>query len=206
MKKFFLSFTLLSSVYILSSCKGNSSSTTASTDSSSVSSTTNMDSSMSGAAKDSMNTNNAGKSMVDQNVMDFAKKAATGGMEEVEMGKMAQQKAMSQKVKDFGKMMVDDHTLANNNFKTIATSKNIDLPATLTDDQKKDVDALSKKTGKDFDKAYVDMMISDHKEDISEFKDAQGKVADNDVKNFITSTLPTLQRHLEAIEAIKSKM
>ena len=153
-----------------------------------------------------MDTANHGKAIMDDNTKDFANKATTGGMEEVELGKLAQQKSSSPQVKDFGKMMVEDHTLLNNNFKTIASKKSMDLPTSMTDDQRKDIDNLSKKSGKDFDKAYVDMMVEDHKKDISDFKDAQAKVADNDIKDFITNTLPTLQKHLNAIQAIKSKM
>jgi putative membrane protein len=205
MKKLFISFLLLSVTYIFSACNGNSSSTP-NPAADSVTTTSNMDTSLSGSKKDSMNVNNSGSSMVDANTIDFANKATTGGMMEVELGKMAQDKATSQSVKDFGKMMVHDHTQANDNFKAIASKKSIDLPASITDDQRKEVDELSKKSGKDFDKAYVDMMIEDHKTDIKEFKDAEEKVADNDVKNFITATLPTLQKHLDAIEAIKSKM
>ena len=161
---------------------------------------------MSGTKKDSMNVNNSGSAMVDQETMDFVNKAATGGMMEVELGKLAEEKASSQQVKDFGKMMVDDHTAVNNNFKNITSKKSIELPVSVTDDQRKDIDNLSKKSGRDFDKAYVDMMVKDHKDDLKEFKEAEGKVADNDIKNFITSTLPTLQKHLDAIQAIKSKM
>jgi putative membrane protein len=124
----------------------------------------------------------------------------------VELGMMAEQKAKSQGVKDFGKMMVDDHTKINDNLKDIASKKNIDLPASITPDQKKDVDKLSKKSGADFDKAYVDMMVDDHKKDINAFKKAQGNVSDNDIKNFITNSLQILQKHLDKIQAIKSKM
>ena len=205
MKKLFISFLLLSGTYIFSACNGNNSSTT-SASSDSITTTSNMDSSMSGPEKDSMNVNNSGTGMIDQNTMDFANKAATGGMMEVELGKMAEEKASSQRVKDFGKMMVDDHTMVNNNFKAIASKKNIELPASVNDDQRKEINNLSKKTGKDFDKAYVDMMVKDHKDDIKEFKDAEGNVDDNDVKNFITSTLPILQKHLDSIEVIKSKI
>ena len=144
--------------------------------------------------------------MIDQKTKDFVADAATGGMMEVELGNVAQQKAKSQHVKDFGKMMVDDHTQANNNLKDIASKKNIDVPATITDDQKKDMDKLSKKSGADFDKAYVNMMVDDHKKDIDAFKKATGDVGDNDIKNFATTTLPTLQKHLDSIQAIKSKM
>ena len=153
-----------------------------------------------------MKRDGATKAIIDDNTKDFANKAATGGMAEVELGKLAEQKANSAQVKDFARMMVEDHTLVNNNFKTIASKKSMELPTSITDDQRKDIDNLSKKSGKDFDKAYVDMMVEDHKKDITEFKDAEGKVADNDIKDFITSTLPTLQKHLNAIQAIKSKM
>jgi len=153
-----------------------------------------------------MKRDGATKAMIDDITKDFANKATTGGIEEVELGKFAEQKANSPQVKDFGKMMAEDHTLVNSNFKTIASKKSMELPTSITDDQRKDIDNLSKKSGKDFDKAYVNMMVEDHKKDISEFKDAEGKVADNDIKDFITSTLPTLQKHLNAIQAIKSKM
>jgi putative membrane protein len=125
---------------------------------------------------------------------------------EVELGNLAQQKAKNQSVKDFGKMMVDDHTNVNNNLKDIASKKNIDVPASITDNQKKDIDKLSKKSGTDFDKAYVNMMVEDHKKDIAAFKKANGDVGDNDIKNFITTTLPTLQKHLDSIQSVKSKM
>jgi len=75
----------------------------------------------------------------------------------------------------------------------------------ITDDQKKDMDKLSKKSGADFDKAYVDMMVEDHKKDIAAFKKAAGSVSDNDIKNFATTTLPTLQKHLDSIQSIKSQ-
>jgi putative membrane protein len=198
MKNTFISFILITATYIFSSCSGNSSS------SNSATATANTDSSISADKKvAAMDTSNHGKAIMDDNTKDFANKATTGGMEEVELGKLAEQKALSPEVKDFGKMMVEDHTLLNNNFKTIASKKNMELPTSITDDQRKDIDNLSKKSGKDFDKAYVDMMVEDHKKDIGEFNDAKAKVLDNDVKDFITSTLPTLQKHLNAIQAIK---
>lgn len=127
-------------------------------------------------------------------------------MMEVELGKMAADKGKNQQVKDFGNMMVTDHSKANDNLKDIASKKNIDVPASLTEDQRKDVDKLSKKSGSDFDKAYVDMMVDDHKKDVNAFKKASDKLTDNDLKTFATNTLPTLQKHLDAIQNIKTKM
>jgi putative membrane protein len=210
MKKLRIRFLLLACLSFLLACNGNKSTTeTSSTDSTATGSSTmnaGSDTTNNNNARTDTTGNNAGNQMVDQNSKDFVADAATGGMMEVELGNIAQQKAQSQRVKDFGKMMVDDHSKANDNLKGIASRKNIDVPASVTDNQKKDMDQLSKKSGTDFDKAYVHMMVEDHKKDINAFKKAEGKVSDNDIKNFITTTLPTLQKHLDSIQAIKSKM
>ena len=198
MKKLSIGAILLSGACIFYACNGNSTESATSSDSTATSMSSD-------TTKTDTATNNPGNQMVDQSTKDFVADAATGGMMEVELGNLAQQKAKNQRVKDFGKMMVDDHTQANNNLKDIASRKNIAVPATITDDQKKEIDKLSKKSGADFDKAYVDMMVEDHKKDIDAFKKATGNVGDNDIKNFATSTLPTLQKHLDSIQAIKSK-
>src|SRR4051794_33104428 len=84
---------------------------------------------------------------------EFAVKAATGGMMEVQLGQIAQSKASDQRVKDFGNMMVQDHSAANDELKRLASAKNVTLPADVTDKQKKEIDDLNKKNGADFDKA-----------------------------------------------------
>ena len=195
MKKLIIGTLLFSGIYIFAACNentNNESSATESTKSDTIST----------SATDTINN----PAMIDAAAKNFTNDAATGGIMEVELGNMAEQKAKSQGVKDFGKMMVDDHTKINNNLKDIASKKDLDLPAEITPDQRKDIDELSKKSGTDFDKAYVDMMVDDHKKDIDAFKKAEGNVSDNDIKNFITNSLPVLQKHLDAIQGIKSKM
>ena len=141
---------------------------------------------------------------VDKDVADFAVKAADGGMAEVELGKIAQEKGQSQRVKDFGAMMVQDHSAANEKLKSLAQSKNITLPATIGNDHQKDIDDLNKKAAKDFDKAYMKMMVNDHEHDISMFKKASD-LKDADIKNFALEALPTLQKHLDSAKAITGK-
>ena len=207
MKKLSLVFLLFSVSCIFYACNGekSTSESTSSADSATTGNSDMTDTTKTNNTKMDTANNNAGNQMVDQKTKDFVADAATGGMMEVELGNLALQKGKSREVKDFGKMMVDDHTKANNELKGIASGKGIDVPASLTDNQKKDVDKLSKKSGADFDKAYVDMMVEDHKKDIDAFKKATGNVSDNDIKNFATNTLPTLQKHLDAIQSIKSK-
>jgi putative membrane protein len=136
----------------------------------------------------------------------FAVEAANGGMAEVELGALAQEKASSPEVKKFGAMMVTDHSKANDELVSIVKSKNITLPATVSADEQNLKAKLSKKSGADFDKAYVNDMIDDHKEDIKTFEAAAKNCKDPDIKAFAVKTLPTLKMHLDAIQKIHDSM
>jgi len=133
------------------------------------------------------------------------KEAAEGGMAEVEMGKLASQKAQNPDVKKFGQMMVTDHTAANTELKALAAKKNIALPADAGS-HKSNMDALAKESGAGFDKAYVNDMVSDHEKDVSDFQKQADSSSDPDVKAFAAKTLPVLRKHLDAIKAIEAKM
>jgi len=136
----------------------------------------------------------------------FAVKAAAGGMTEIELSKLAIKLGTNAKVKDFANMMVMDHTDASNKLMALAKTKNITLPTGPDTAQTKTITDLSKKSGSDFDKAYVDQMVTDHKNTISLFEDGQKNAKDADIKAFATNTLPTLHKHLDAINAIKAGM
>jgi len=143
----------------------------------------------------------------DNNNADFLTEAAGGGMMEVQLGQLAKTHASSQAVKDFGSMMVRDHSNANTQLKSIATKKNVTLPATLPEKLQKHVDDLTAKNGAEFDKDYISMMVDDHEKDIKLFeKCAKNDKEDADVKGFAAKTLPTLYKHLDAAKAIKDKM
>ena len=136
----------------------------------------------------------------------FMTAAANGGMMEVALGNVAETNGMNQRVKDFGKMMVDEHSKANEEMKSLAIRKNVTLPAALKGSDQSHVDKMSKKNGKNFDKDYIDMMVSDHKKDIKEFEDEQANGSDPDLKDFITKILPTLRKHLDSAQAIQSAL
>ncbi len=130
----------------------------------------------------------------------FLKDAATGGMMEVELGKIAQEKGASEKVKAFGKQMEEDHGKANDELKQLATSKGVELPTSLGVKQKLSVETLSKLSGQNFDRRYMTTMIDDHKNDVKNFEKAASKAKDPDVKAFASKTLPTLKKHLQMAE------
>ncbi|HWB26878.1 MAG TPA: DUF4142 domain-containing protein [Chitinophagaceae bacterium] len=136
---------------------------------------------------------------------DFVVDAANGGMTEVAASQLAQNNATTDRIKNFANMMVQDHTKAGNELKKLATAKGLTLPAAISDKNQKKIDDLGKKTGAQFDKAYVNLMLNDHKNAVDMFKKEANDAKDSDLKNWATSTLPTLQMHLDSIKAIAGK-
>jgi putative membrane protein len=132
----------------------------------------------------------------------FMKGAAEGGMSEVELGQLAQQKGTNPAVKEFGAMMVKDHSAANDKLKALAASKQVSLPDISSVMQKATKTKLNMLSGDTFDKSYVKGMIDDHKTDIKEFQKEIAEGKDADVKAFAAATLPTLQNHLQKIQSI----
>ncbi|MDQ6639163.1 MAG: DUF4142 domain-containing protein [Pseudomonadota bacterium] len=131
----------------------------------------------------------------------FAHKAAIGGLAEVELGKLAQQKGASDQVKQFGSRMVDDHSKANDELKQIASAKSITLPTDLDAKHKNKMAKMQKLSGAQFDRAYMDDMVADHKEDVADFKKESSAGRDNDLKSFAAKTLPTLEDHLKMAQS-----
>jgi putative membrane protein len=136
----------------------------------------------------------------------FYKNAAEGGIAEVDAGRLAQEKGNSQQVKDFGAMMVKDHSAANEKLQALASSKGITLPTSASVGQmaaKAKLDVLS---GDAFDKSYVKGQISAHRQTVSLFRKEISSGQDADAKAFATATLPTVRAHLKAITAIATDM
>ncbi|MEO5603499.1 MAG: DUF4142 domain-containing protein [Cyclobacteriaceae bacterium] len=138
-------------------------------------------------------------SKVDEDA-EFAVEAADGGLLEVQLGTLALTKASSAQVKQFAQMMVDDHTKANNELKALAQTKNISLPTVLGDDQQKRYDNLNEKTGQDFDKEYMDLMVKDHKDDIDAFEKEAENGKEAELKSWAAGKLTALRHHLEVAE------
>jgi putative membrane protein len=132
----------------------------------------------------------------------FVRDAAEGGLAEVELGKLATEKASSEEVKKFGQRMQDDHSKANDELKQLASSKGISLPEELSAKDKALKDRLSNLSGAQFDKVYMNNMVADHKKDVAEFAKESKSGNDSDVKQFAAKTLPTLKDHLKEAEGI----
>ena len=134
--------------------------------------------------------------------MSFYKKAAEGGLAEVELGKLAQEKSPTSSVKDFGAMMVKDHSAANRKLQTVASGKDIKLPTSPSVGQMGTKTKLEVLSGTTFDKSYIKGMVKDHEEDIKEFEQEASSGQDADAKAYAAATLPTLKAHLKKIKEI----
>lgn len=132
----------------------------------------------------------------------FVKEAANGGLMEVQLGKYAEQNAQNPRVKNFGAMMVRDHTKANEELKAIAASKNLSLENTMEESEIKKQSDLQNKTGADFDREYMKEMVDDHDKDIEKFKKQAEEGRDPDLKTFAVETLPVLEAHADSAKSI----
>jgi putative membrane protein len=134
---------------------------------------------------------------------EFLVNAASGGMLEVQLGQLAQTNAADPGVKAFGALMVKDHGEGGIKIKNLAGAKNVTLPVAVSNQQQKEFDELQKKSGHDFDKAYVKLMVSDHKEDIGEFEKEATKGTDPAIRALANSSLDMLKMHLNSAMSLQ---
>jgi len=137
---------------------------------------------------------------------EFVMEAAEGGQMEVELGQLAQQKASSDAVKQFGQRMATDHAKAGQELAQLAASKGVELAKQPSRKTQMDKDRLSKTSGSAFDREYVKMMVKDHEEDVAAFKRESQQALDPDLKAWAAKTLPTLEDHLKSIKQIESQV
>jgi putative membrane protein len=140
------------------------------------------------------------------NDLEFVNEASSAGLMEVQLGKLAQQKGSSVQVKEFGRMMERDHSDANNKLKSAVQKLGVPASSTLQKKHQDNVDDLSKKSGADFDKAYVDLMVKDHKEDVEKFEKASNDIQEPALRQWVTSTLPVLKKHLAEAEKLQNQV
>jgi putative membrane protein len=132
----------------------------------------------------------------------FLQNAAQGGKAEIELAQLAETKTTNPQVKSFAQMIVTDHTKANNQVSSLASTKKITLPSDLSATQKAEKSKLEALNGSAFDKTYAEEMVSDHQHDIKDFEQA-AKSSDPEVQTFASNTLPTLRHHLEEAQNLE---
>lgn len=136
----------------------------------------------------------------------FWTEAAQGGMAEVMLANLALQKSQNEQVKTYAQMMIDDHTKANDELKTLAASKGATLPTEVNSKQKATMDKLSALASDAFDREYVKTQVKDHQKMAKLFQSQSEKGTDADVKAFAAKTLPVVQGHLEQARTLNDAM
>lgn len=126
---------------------------------------------------------------------EFVSRAGMAGLYEVQAANLALQNAASDRVREFAQRMLTDHSQANFELQELATVKGLALPTQLSGSHKSAIDHLSGLNGAEFDKAYMQHMVSDHRSDIAEFERASQTARDSDIQGWATRTLPTLKAH-----------
>jgi putative membrane protein len=127
----------------------------------------------------------------------FVAEAAMGGMTEVQLGQLAQEKGQSEAVKQLGRTLVNDHQQANQQLQSIAQAKQIDVSTSLDQQHQQKISQLQSKTGAAFDRAFLQEVVKDHTKDVAEFRTQSNKTQDAALRDFTSSTLPTLENHLQ---------
>ena len=133
----------------------------------------------------------------------FVQEAGIGGLAEVEMGRLAVQKAQDDRVRQFGQKMIDDHSKANDALQQAASQQGLNAPSAMDEKHKQTMNRLEKLSGSQFDSAYAKEMVRDHKEDVKLFE-KQANASGTPVEKFAADTLPTLKNHLVMAEALGS--
>jgi len=138
--------------------------------------------------------------------MEFATMAAQGGIAEVQMAQLAQQKATGKDVQKYAKQMIKDHTKANNNLMKIAAKKQMTLPTTPNAEQMQMMSQLQQASGAEFDRMYIQMAgIDSHQKMQGLFQSEISGGTDADLKSFASKTLPTVQKHLRMAQEMMNE-
>jgi len=143
---------------------------------------------------------------VSENDRKFANEAAQAGAAEVKLSQIAQDRGASPAVKEFAKQMIDDHSKANEELKSIASKKGFTLRSDLDEEHQKTVKRLESLSGVELDREYAQVALKEHKKAVSLFKDVGTKVDDPDLQKFASKTLPTLEHHLKMAEQLAAKL
>ena len=138
---------------------------------------------------------------------EFLVAAAETDLMEIEIGKLAQSKGTDQGVKDFGKMLIADHTKSANDTKPFADKLQVSLPTAITEKGKEHYNELNEeKAGKDFDEKFADMMVKGHEEAIAKMEKASENANDVEIRTWAANMVPTLKGHLEHAKMLQEQL
>lgn len=137
---------------------------------------------------------------------DFAIDAVSDGLFEVQVSKLAVQKANAPEVKAFARKMVDAHAKANEELKALAGDKGIALPDVISEKQQETYYELDKHAGAEFDREFIDLMVEEHRDAVNRFERQAENGEDVELKTWVQTKIPQLRRHLEEAQSIQETL
>jgi putative membrane protein len=132
--------------------------------------------------------------------------AMEGDMAEIQLARLAQQKASSSQVKEFAQRMIDDHTKLDAEMKPMAQQFGVEAPTDLSAKHKAVQSKLQGLSGDNFDQEYVKAMVSDHSEDDQAFLREQTMAKDPTLKNAVTQAEPIIAEHLRMAKDLEKSL
>jgi putative membrane protein len=166
----------------------------------------------------------------------FVQTAAVSNMAEVNLGKLALERAQDPEVKEFAQMMIDEHTKAQQDLKQAASAGGVDFPTVLDEKHQQVSDKLSGLNGSEFDREYMKVMVDEHQDAEDLLKDRAGNAAsatstnpsstsdtgttgttgttgsmsgggaEAQVASWAAATLPKVRTHLERAKSIADRI
>jgi putative membrane protein len=149
-------------------------------------------------------TQNENKEVLNEDQSDFLVDAASSGLWDMEMSKLAEEKAQHDRIKRFAKLLRDEHANLNEEIRSLATKKQVTLPGALDADQQEDISELRRLSGREFDRRLMELMEREHEQAIRDFEDASENHKDSDIQVFAAKHLPTLRAHLDSVKMIRA--
>ncbi len=137
---------------------------------------------------------------------EFITNAAKINLGEIALGKLAEAKGDNLAVKDFGTRMVEDHTRLETQLQAMAKAKGITLPSQAGAEEVSLQQQLSNDSGAQFDQAYIQHMLSGHKQAIADFENEIERGNNPSFKSYAESALPVIQDHIRIAEDVAGKM
>jgi putative membrane protein len=136
----------------------------------------------------------------------FLQKAAEGQQAEIALGQLASERAGAQQVKQFGAQMIEDHRKARAEIQHLASKEGVALPTELTDNHKDKQEQFARLSGSEFDRAYIDYILRDHRKEVKEFERHVKAIKNPQVQQWAEDALPLLKQHLHQAEQIASSI
>lgn len=134
----------------------------------------------------------------------FMQKAIAGNLAEIKVGELAQQKGASEGVRHFGTVLKQDHSAANNQAMTAASSMGVTPPAQPSPAEQAEYQRLAALSGSKFDQAFVKAMVKDHRKDIAEYE-KEAKASNGPAASYAQASLPTLRKHLQLAQSLERR-